>query len=148
MWKIYVGAVNWLGRIAGDWFGAALLVGWRCWLGARLLRAGYVAACVLLAVCPLMVTAQLSPQSVERTLQQHDARIRALERGQAEMISTLSRVSEQSAKIDRLTEQQATLANQINERDKFVAWLFGLVNTAALLIAGIWALMQLKRRHA
>ena len=141
IWRQYVAAIKAIAALIAP-YGAQWI------LDPRQARRALFAAMLAsgLSVSPLIVPAQLSPQSVERTLQQHDARIRALERGQAEMVTTLSRVAEQSAKIDKLSEQQATLANQINERDKFVAWLFGLINTGAILVAGLWALMQLKRK--
>lgn len=142
MWRLYIGVVKWLARKAAP-------TGARYILDPCGFRRAVVAsfAAFLIALTPLVAPAQLGSQSIERTLIQHDARIRALERSQSEMVSTLSRVAEQGAQLNRLSEQVAVLSNQITERDKFLAWLLGLINTVALITAGIAWMIRHRKPH-
>lgn len=143
MWRMYVAAVEAIGASVAP-YGAQWILDPR--KARRAVAASFAA--FLIAITPLVAPAQLGSQSVERTLIQHDARIRAIERNQAEMVSTITRLTEQSNKIDRISEQVAVLANQISERDKFLAWILAMINTVALIAAGIaWMIRHRKQSH-
>ena len=143
MWRLYIKLVKWAGCTVAP-------TGARYILDPRGFRRAVAAsfAAFLIGITPLVSPAQLGSQSIERTLIQHDARIRAIERNQAEMVSTITRLTEQSNKIDRISEQVAVLANQISERDKFLAWILAMINTVALIAAGIaWMIRHRKQPH-
>ena len=150
MRRVYLGGARALARAATPLIIPGLLRGWGLPRICTFVAARCTAALIGFTIASSVLTApaQLSPQSIERTLIQHDARIRALERGQAEMVSTLTRVTEQGSQLNRLSEQVAVLSNQIAERDKFLAWLLAMINSVAVIAAGVaWMIRHRKQQN-
>lgn len=152
MWSIYVKLVKWAARQVAP-TGARYILDPR---GFRRAVATSVAAFGI-ALTPLAAPAQLGSQSVERTLIDHDARIRAVEKAQAEMVMTLSRVGEQAIKIEELTKavnglttQQAISNSQMADRDRVFAWIFGILGSVLAAIIGamcFWVIRHKKNNH-
>lgn len=145
---LYIGAAEWFGALAGRAFGDALIFGWRAWTLQAATRTTVTAFCACLALSPILVPAQMTPQQIERSISRFERRIEALEDNQKEIAHTIRRMNNQSAKLDDLNTKVAVLADRMEERDKFLAWLLGIINSAAVLTAGIsWMIRHRKPSH-
>ena len=139
MWKIYVGAVEWVAiQIAPH--------GVQWILDPRQCRRAALAAAVGLgiAVSPLIVPAQMTPQE-RRQFERHEQRLQVLERDNALIRADLNRLQELPKGQELIQRELVGIKTLISERDKALSWTITLLNAGALLAAGVWFLIRHRR---